>query len=258
MATGSCFGTRHSELALACQVIVIPFPTIVELSNGISLPEGSRLRFLRDAEIPRVQALLLQWYPAIEVGAESVFLDAQYMRDDVMTVELLARERSDLEQGERLRHVLPILLELDGAVRGFCSFERQPRARVLYARLGVLDPEFRVGLLGGLGVAIFERLGKLLGAELLLQWVTLQNRVQQVFAERRGFQLCGLVPGFDRDQLAPEHGEAGVKRVTEALYGKLLVPQENLHAPYTENLTGHTKAVASALGVTHSHRTKTH
>jgi hypothetical protein len=237
-------------------IVVIPFPNIVELSDGIRLPEGARLRFLRHAEIPHVQALLLQWYPAIEVGAESVFLDAQYMRDEVMTEEHLARERSDLEQGERLRHVLPILLEVAGDARGFCSFERQPRAKVLYARLGVLDPQLRSGLLGGLGVLIFERLGQLLGAELLLQWVTLQNRVQQVFAERRGFQLCGLVPGFDRDQLAPEQGSRGIKRVTEALYGKLLAPREQLHAPYTENLTGHTKAVASALGVTHSHRSK--
>jgi FlaA1/EpsC-like NDP-sugar epimerase len=49
-------------------------------------------------------------------------------------------------------------------------------------------------------IALFETLGALMGAELLLVGVTLASKGQQLLAERRGFSLCGLVPGFDRDQ----------------------------------------------------------
>ena len=99
--------------------------------------------------------------------------------------------------------------------------------------------------MGALGVVVFERLGKLMRAELLLQWVTLASRAQQALAERRGFQLYGLVPGFDRDQVRP--GVA--RRVTEALFGKLLVAPEECEAPARKELTLATRKFADSIGV---------
>jgi hypothetical protein len=71
---------------------------------------------------------------------------------------------------------------------GGVALEREVAARTLH------------GCLGALGVPLFETLGALMGAELLLVGVTLASKGQQLLAERRGFSLCGLVPGFDRDQ----------------------------------------------------------
>ncbi|MCU0699364.1 MAG: hypothetical protein MUC96_22905 [Myxococcaceae bacterium] len=136
-----------------------------------------------------------------------------------------------------------VWVERAGARVGLMSFERQLASQTLHGRVGALAPEERAGVLGALGFPVFEALGRWLEAELLLVWVTLASRGQQLMAERRGFSLCGLVPGFDRDQLAPGRSV----RVMEALYAKVLAPDGELRWPGSDALTPHTRAVLEAL-----------
>lgn len=95
-------------------------------------------------------------------------------------------------------------------------------------------------MLGALGFPLFEALGALMGAESLQVFVTLASKGQQLFAERRGFRLAGLVPGFDRDAQA----DGTVKRVMEALYVKSLV---EVSWPDAGSLTPKTKAAFAVL-----------
>jgi hypothetical protein len=213
------------------------WPSIAQIAQELTLPEGVTIRFLETADIAGLPGLLSSWFPRIEVGAESVFLSDVFLRTKVAC-------RETLEDSER--DILALVLELHGEVRGFVSFEREPAARVLHARLGVLDPSLRIAMLGALGILVFERVGQLVGAELLLQCVTLASRGQQAIAERRGFQLYGIMPAFDRDNL----GAGRILRVTEALYGKALVAPEQIEPLKRENLTKNTMKAIEALGFT--------
>jgi hypothetical protein len=61
-----------------------------------------------------------------------------------------------------------------------------------------------------------------------------------LFNERRGFTLMGLVPGFDRDTVTTGR----IKRVSEALYGKVLTEFE---WPDEEQLTAKTKQMLALV-----------
>ena len=81
------------------------------------------------------------------------------------------------------------------------------------------------------------------GAELLLVWVTLASKGQQLFAERRGFSLSGLVPAFDRDQ----QPDGSVLRVMEALFSKSLVDPAQVQWPTDAQLTPRSRAALAVL-----------
>lgn len=197
-------------------------------SLTLTLPPGVQLRWFRDDELEALPALLERWYPAVRVGAESVLLDALFLRRHLASS---VRDTSDL---------WACAIVLEGAVVGFQAFERNVASRTLHGRLGVLAPEARAGMLGALGFPLFEALGALMGAESLQVFVTLASKGQQLFAERRGFRLAGLVPGFDRDAQA----DGTVKRVMEALYVKSLV---EVSWPDAGSLTPKTKAAFAVL-----------
>lgn len=203
-----------------------PWPSPESLP--LTLPPGVALRWFRDDELDALPSTLERWYPAVRVGAESVFLDAAFLRRHLGES---ARERSDL---------WACAIVLEGVVVGFQAFERNLASRTLHGRLGVLAPEARAGLLGALGFPLFEALGASVGAESLQVFVTLASRGQQLFAERRGFRLAGLVPGFDRDA----QPDGTVTRVMEALYVKALVEPT---WPALDALTPKTKAAFVVL-----------
>ena len=196
------------------------------------VPPGARLRSVRRDERHLLPERLLAWYPTVAVGAESVFLDPAWLDAQVAFA------------GDAARDVFVLWIERDGAAVGLMSFERERAAATLHGRVGALDPAARVGALGALGFPVFEAVGRWLGAELLSVWVTLASRTQQVMAERRGFRLCGVVPGFDRDAV----GGGRTARVTEALYTTLLT-DEPPWLPEDSALTPRTRAALHALGV---------
>ncbi|MGV3623866.1 MAG: hypothetical protein ACO1OB_23820 [Archangium sp.] len=201
------------------------WPTCEALSAAASLPNDVTLRAWREDEVATLPSLLRSWFPTVSVGAESVFLDETFLRTRVFV------DDSDF-------FVFAICQRAE--VVGFQAFERQVASQTLHGRLGVLAPEARAGFLGALGFPLFEALGRLIDAELLLVWVTLATKGQQLAAERRGFVLSGLVPSFDVDLQA--NGRA--VRVMEALYAKPLV--EGVW-PSDEVLTPHTRRVLAAM-----------
>lgn len=207
------------------------WPSLEELMQHGAIPEGVTLRHWTDAELDELPAIIRAWYPAATVGAESLFLDPAFLRG-----ELVRPDAPD-------RDILSWAICEQGRVVGFQSFQRDLGARALHGRLGFLAPDARSGFLGALGFSLFEALGRLSGAELLQVWVTLAHKGQQLFAERRGWTLAGLVPGFDRDLLP----DGSVKRVMEGLYVKLLVEPDALQWPDEAQLTPRTRRVLSAL-----------
>lgn len=207
------------------------WPDVSALIQSLILPNGVSLRLLRADEFEKLPALLLSWFPAVEVGAESIFLTPEFLRREVVC------------EGNLSPNIYAVFVTQDEAVVGFMTFERQPANATLHARLGALAPEARAGFLGALGFMVFEKLGVLCGAELLLTWMTLAGRHQQLFAERRGFQLVGVVPGFDRDLIS----RGRTMRVTEGLVAKLLVADTELLEPSPENMTPRTRRLLEAI-----------
>lgn len=206
-------------------------PNDVTLATILSLPDGVVLRAVRGDELSTVPGLLREWFPTVEAGAESVFLEDEWLQRNVATME------------DDRRDVRVLWVERAGERVGLMSFERQLASQTLHGRVGALAPQERTGVLGALGFPVFEALGRWLEAELLLVWVTLSSRTQQVMAERRGFLLCGLVPEFDHDQVS-----AGVSvRVMEALSAKVLAPGGALCWPDATALTAKTWAALEAL-----------
>jgi hypothetical protein len=204
-----------------------PWPDIGALAAALALPVDITLRPWREDELDLLPARLLAWYPAVAVGSESIFLERDFL------------QRSITREGHEDRDIYAFCIERDGVPCGFMSFERQLRASTLHARLGCLAPDARRGFLGMAGFLLFEKLGELIDAELLLSWVTLASLHQQRFAERRGFRVVGLVPGFDRD--AQPGG--GSRRVAEALYARHRTPASEHLEPAEHTMTPAVRAM---------------
>lgn len=207
------------------------WPTPAALGAALSLPAGVRLGWIEPNEVATLPAVLVGWYPTISVGAESIFLDTAFLTLHAAHGE---RDASDFWMCG---------IWQDEELVGFQAFERSLASRTLHGRLGVLSPEARAGFLGATGFLLFEALGLAIEAESLQVYVTLASMGQQRFAERRGFRLAGLVPGFDRDALP----DGTVRRVMEALYVKSLIPEEALLWPTEDVLTPRTRAAFQAL-----------
>ncbi|HET8938311.1 MAG TPA: hypothetical protein VFN67_32930 [Polyangiales bacterium] len=199
----------------------------------IALPEHYQLDQMTSLDVRVVTARLAQWYPAIQAGMESPHLQPEFFLSE-----------TQLADQTQNRSLLPIVIrKRDEGIVAIITYERNVLARSITCRLGVLAPEHRSAHLALLGPLLLEEIGRALGAELAYYFATLKTRHQQVIAERRGFQLVGIVPGYDRDVIT----DGVVKRVYEALYAKLLVPSDELYIPPPESFTKRTRAVGSTL-----------
>ncbi|MCC6197025.1 MAG: hypothetical protein IT518_21430 [Burkholderiales bacterium] len=61
--------------------------------------------------------------------------------------------------------------------------------------------------------------------------------------EKAGFQLIGFTSGYDRELVA----SGVVKRVYQAVYAKLLAPENKVLRPDPKNMTVRTKALYEIL-----------
>lgn len=207
------------------------WPSIDEILPPAALPEGYRLEQLARADVPAVVQKIRAWYPDVSVGAESRHLDEAFYDRHVA----LAGEDED-------RSIHATVVRKDGALVGFGSMEYDELSRALNGRLVVLDPAHRSSGVGALlGTAFSEALGRRIGAEILLTTTTMRHAHGQLLLEKAGFKLCGIIPGFDRDLVAP----GVVKRVYEALYVKVLVGDAELLTPDPRGLS---PAAAALMG----------
>jgi len=201
------------------------WPNIAHLQTKLSIPSGYVLDRLNRNEVPDATRLLRSWYPDIEVGAESRHLREEFYYENAF-----------LDTSSEHNPILPIIVRHSNTIVALLTIERNFDALTVTGPLGAIAQEHRGSGLAFLGPALLELVGRELGAQLAYYFATLKIIHQQVLAERLGYTLVGIVPGFDRDMVSP----GVVVRVYEALYAKLLVPKERVMAPPLSALTPNT------------------
>ena len=123
------------------------------------------------------------------------------------------------------------------------SWEQEPDALTLYARLIIIAPEHRSAKLASKVMPLAELAGRAMGAEFFFGLATLKIPHMQHALETAGWQLIGFTSGYDREEVTP----GVVKRVYQAVYAKLLVPEDEVLRPDPSNLTPRARALYELL-----------
>jgi len=113
----------------------------------------------------------------------------------------------------------------------------------LYGRIGVVSPMHRGMSLGDQFPALAEAIGRDMGMGMVYGLATLKVPHMQAKFERWGFQLIGIIPGFDREMVEP----GVVKRVYEAIYAKVLVDEDDFLMPCYADMTPRTAELFALL-----------
>jgi hypothetical protein len=213
---------------------VMQWRGLQEMLAGLEGPPDYALEQLAREDIPQLTQLLRAWYPDICVGTESRHLEPSFYERDVF----LRGEASD-------RPLFAVLSRArdSGDIIGLLTLEKNARGLQISASMGAVEPTRRGLGLGQYGLTLLEVIGRSIGAEVALYYSTLKAARGQLNAERRGFQLVGIVPAFDMDAIAP----GTVKRVYEALYAKVLISPERIHLPDWNALIPSTRALFTHL-----------
>lgn len=207
------------------------WPTIRELSGLVPLPEGYRFAELDRAMIPALIAAIRAWHPAISTGVASCYLREEfYLRRVVL-------------DGAIDRDILVVPFLFDGQLVGVWSFEREIDSLAIYGRLIIVAPEHRGARLAAAAMKGTEDMGRAMGAAFLYAMATLKIPQAQRALESAGYRLLGFFPGYDREEVAP----GVVKRVYEAVYAKLLVPESEVQRPDPRNLTPRARTLYALL-----------
>jgi hypothetical protein len=207
------------------------WPTVDQIASMVTLPSGFRFEFLRRPDIPELIDNIARWHPDIAIGGGSCYLRERFYEDEVQ-----------LEGGPD-RNVMVALFRRGAEMAGMWSWEKRPESLALYARLIVIAPEYRSAKLGTAVMPLAELVGRMMGAEFFFGFATLKIPHMQHALESVGWQLIGFTSGYDQEQVAP----GVVKRVFEAVYCKVLVPEEELVRPDPKNLTPRTRALFDAI-----------
>ena len=112
------------------------------------------------------------------------------------------------------------------------------RTAVLYPRVGAVSPQHRGLRISERFPSLIEALGRSMSMGMVYSLATLKHPYMAEKFERLGWQLIGIIPGFDIEMV-----EAGaIKRVYEAIYTKVLANEEDFVRPRRADMT--TKAAA--------------
>ena len=207
------------------------WPTIEQFSAMCTLPPGYRFEALKRADVPALIEAIQRWHPDITVGGGSCYLREDYY------------DRYVALDGELEKPVMVCLFRHGDELAGMWSWEQEPDALTLYARLIIIAPEHRSAKLASKVMPLAELAGRAMGAEFFFGLATLKIPHMQHALETAGWQLIGFTSGYDREQVAP----GVVKRVFEGVYTKALVPEDELLRPDPRNLTPKARALFDAL-----------
>lgn len=185
------------------------------------LPPGYRYAPLGRADIAPLIACLKAWYPSMAAGFNSC-----YLREDFYL------RRACLD-GELDRDVIGIRIMHDGELAGFWSFEREVDSLAIWGRVLVVAPEHRGAKVSVHALSGAEGIGRVMGAAFLYAFAPLSTPYVQQGLERAGYRILGFFPGRDREEVAP----GVVKRVYQAVYAKLLAPEDQVHWPDPDKMT---------------------
>ena len=198
-----------------------------EVNELIPLPSGYSFAQLQSHEVPALIANIQKWHADISIGAGSCYVREQFYREKTFLF------------GEAERDIFVLLIKFEAEMVGIWSYEREPDALAIYARLLIIDPAHRGSKVALHCMAGTERLSRAGGAEFVYTLATLKAPQMQIALERAGYQLLGFAPGYDREVVAG----GDVKRVVEAVYGKILVNPGAILWPDSKNLTPKTLAL---------------
>ncbi len=207
------------------------WPTIEQFSEMCTPPEGYRFEALKRADVPALIEAIQRWHPDIAVGGGSC-----YLREDFY-------DRYVALDGEAEKPIIVCLFRHGDELAGMWSWEQEPDALTLYARLIIISPEHRSAKLASKVMPLAELAGRAMGAEFFFGLATLKIPHMQHALESAGWQLIGFTSGYDREQVAP----GLVKRVFEGVYTKVLVPEDEVLRPDPRNLTPKARALFDVL-----------
>jgi hypothetical protein len=207
------------------------WPTIDAISTMAPLPDGYRYEKLARAGITALIEGIRQWHPDIAVGGGSCYLQEDFY-DVYVSLD-----------GEGDKDVFVGVFKRGDELVGMWSWEQVPDTLSLYGRLIIIAPAHRDAKLASTVMPLGELAGRAMGAEFLFGLATLKVPHMQRALEKAGWQLIGFTSGYDREEVAP----GVVKRVFEAVYTKVLVPEAELLRPDPANLTPTARALFEVL-----------
>jgi hypothetical protein len=197
----------------------------------IDMPPGFAVQPVRSPHIAAVTAALAQWYPDITYGVNSCFLREDFYRQRVCL------------DGAVDKDVVVLTVWHGDELIGLWSGEREVDSLALWGRLVVIAPaHVRSGLTRRINAGM-EEAGRRMGAAFIYAMVTLKHRFMQQGLEQAGYRLLGFFPGYDRELVAP----GVVKRVYQAVYAKLLAPEDKVLRPDPRNMTPQARALYGLL-----------
>lgn len=207
------------------------WPAIETLRELIPLPAGYDFLAFEHVQIAPLIAGLNEWHPEIAAGVSSC-----YFREDFYLNRVAMRGEADAD-------ILVVPIAFNGEMIGMWSFEREIDSLAIYGRLIVLAPEHRGAGLSVIAMQGTEHIGRNMGAAFMYALATLQHPYAQRALESAGYRLLGFFPGYDRVEVSP----GIVKRVHQAVYAKLLVPEDEVHWPDPKNMSPRARALFELL-----------
>ena len=207
------------------------WPSIETLTERVPPPGGYTYAFPTRSDIPALMKAVDEWFPGLAVGNASC-----YLRDDFYQTRVFF-------EGCHERDFFIVLFKLGDDWAGMLSVERDKDSQVLYGRVGTIAAAHRGARLSKCFPPLMEAMGNAMGMGMVYSLATLKVPHMQVGFEKAGWQLIGIIPGFDRELIQP--GE--VKRVFEAIYVKVLVTNRDFLRPKMEGLTPQTAALFEHL-----------
>ena len=207
------------------------WPSAQALAATVPLPDGYRYEVLTRSEVPALVNALDDWFPGLAVGNASCFL-----REDFYANRVFVDGSADPD-------FFIVIFKQGAEWAGILSVERDKDSQILYGRVGTISKPHRGAGLSKLFPPLIEAMGNAMGMGMVYGLATLKVRNMQVGFEKAGWKLIGIIPGFDRELIEPGQ----VKRVFEAIYVKVLVPESEFVRPSAAGMTPETNALFNFL-----------
>jgi hypothetical protein len=207
------------------------WPEIDSINEAFPLPQGYRFRYLIGGDIDALIQNLPDWHTNVRAGSSSVLLDRAYYLN---RVAINADPDKDC--------MLLLIADSNGSVIGFVQGERDSSNRSFYGGLAVIAPAHRGSGIYKIIPRLAEWITRAMKLEFFYVMATLHHPIVQKMYESEGFTLIGFTPGYDREEIAP----GVIKRVFEAIYAKVLIPDDQLLWPNLDNLTPRARELFAA------------
>jgi hypothetical protein len=206
-----------------------------ELGIERILPAGYTQDVLSRDEIPRLCAAIKRWYPDIEVGIGSRFLQPGFYEQQVGL------------KGEPERDTIAYCGKFAGEIVSILILTRNTRSWTLFGDFGAVAPEHRRGGVAAFGGFMLDAQARAMGLMMSYTYATLKTPAMQKMLERAGFLPVGIVPASDREK----DPNGTVLSVSEVLYAKVFGDPASHSRVTPENMTDAVARLWHTMQATH-------